>query len=142
MSALAYSQYTRQEWYPGVGEGCLTLLVRPPTLHNAMTIVQVEGQVRLPWAVTRAKGGNWVAVCQPLGLTIQSDTWAHLMEDIAQALNALFVDLIQEGELDRFLREHGWRLVGPVPSKPDEAWFDVPFEPTRMTDRDLEIALR
>ncbi len=107
-----------------------------------MVIVQVEGRGQLPWACIRAKGGNWVAVCDPLGLTIQSDTWVNLMEDIAHALNALFVDLLRDGELDRFLRERGWRLVGPIPSKPDDAWFDVPFEPARTTDRDLQVALR
>ncbi|MGH7356567.1 MAG: hypothetical protein ACRELS_18565 [Candidatus Rokuibacteriota bacterium] len=120
----------------------MTPVKGPHTLPGAMNVIQVESRGQLPWSVIRAKGGHWVAVCEPLSLTIQSDTWATLMEDIAHALNALLVDLMQEGELDAFLRERGWRLVGPIPSKPDEAWFDVPFEPTRKTDRDLEIALR
>jgi hypothetical protein len=106
-----------------------------------MNIVQVEGRGNLVWGVIRAKGGHWVGVCDPLGLTVQSDTWAKLMDDIAHTLNALLLDLFQEGELDRFLRDRGWKLVGPMPSQPDEAWFDVPFEPTRTTDRDLQTAL-
>ena len=106
-----------------------------------MTVTRVEGRGQLVWTSVRAKGGNWVAVCESLGLTIQSETWVHLMDDIAHALNALFTDLLQEGELDRFLRERGWQIIGPSPSKPDDTWFDVPFS-ARATDRDPQVALR
>ena len=129
-------QYSRERggvrlrWYP-LGRG-LTRGNHGHTLRGAMTIIQVERhQAQLPWAVIRAKGGSWVAVCDPLGLTVQSQTWADLMEDIAHTLNALFSDLLEEGELDRFLRDLGFRVVGPIPSKPDDTWFDVPFSATR-----------
>ena len=107
-----------------------------------MNIIKIEGQGQLPWAVIRAKGGNWVAVCDAFGLTIQAETWAKLMEDIAHTLNALFSDLLEGGELDRFLRDRGFGVVGSIPSKPDDTWFDVPFEPIRTTDRDFEDAVR
>jgi hypothetical protein len=107
-----------------------------------MAIVQVERtQGQLLWAVIRARGGNWVAVCDALGLTIQSDTWANLMDDIAHALNALFTDLLLEGGLDRFLRDRGFRVAGPIPSQPDDTWFDVPFSATRTTERDFAAAV-
>ena len=120
----------------------MTGKIRRHTLRCAMptNIVQVEGRAQLLWKVARASGGHWVAVCDPMGLTIQSDTWASLMEDIAQTLNALMVDLLEEGELDRFLRDRGFTLVGSV-TRPGDTWFDVPFSATRTTDRDLEAAL-
>ena len=129
----------RSRWYP-LGKG-LTRGNHRHTLPVAMNIIRIETRAELPWAVIRAKGGNWVAACDPLGLTVQSDTWAHLMEDIAQALNALFLDLLQEGELDRFLRDRGFQAISPLPSKPDDTWFDVPFSASRTTARDFEVAV-
>lgn len=108
---------------------------------RVIQIERIEGRGQVSLAVIRAKGGHWVAVCEPLGLTIQSDTWASLMDDIAHTLNALFSDLLHEGELDRFLRDRGFRVLGPIPSKPDDTWFDVPFSATRTTERDFAAAV-
>jgi hypothetical protein len=95
-----------------------------------MKIIQIESKSGLPLTVKRAKGGNWVAICEPFALTIQSETWALLMEDFAQTLNALFIDLLEDGELERFLSDRGFQILGPLPPKPDDIWFDVPFNPT------------
>ena len=103
-----------------------------------MTVVKVEANAE--WKCVRAKGGNWVAVCDPLGLTIQSETWATLMEDIAQALNAMFIDLLESNELERFLRDHGWRSIGLMPEKAADVWFDVPFV-SRPIARDKQVAV-
>lgn len=46
------------------------------------------------WAVSRTSGGNWIAVCDPLGLTLQSETYATFMEDIGQTLDAIMNDLL------------------------------------------------
>jgi hypothetical protein len=73
--------------------------------------------------------GVWVAACDPLKLTVQSDTWAELMEDIGLTLNAMMCDLLQTNELDRFLRDRGWRLVEAVPDNPANVRFDLPFIP-------------
>ncbi len=102
-------------------------------------IVKIIGKV--VWKCFRAKGGNWVAICDPLALTIQSDTWANLTEDIAQALNALFGDLLKSRELEQFLSDRGWRVEGRLPAKPAGVWFDLPFVPTPV-NRDTQVALR
>lgn len=73
-----------------------------------MTNIRVELQANLQWAVLQGKGGNWVAVCDPLGLTVQGETWAELMEDIGHTLDALLKDLLSTNELNRFLSDHGW----------------------------------
>ncbi len=103
-----------------------------------MAVVKIEGNVE--WRSFRAQGGNWVAICDPLGLTIQSETWATLMEDIAQTLNAMLKDLLETRELEQFLRHRGWRPMGPVPSRPADVWFDIPFI-TRTADRDPQAAV-
>jgi hypothetical protein len=90
-----------------------------------LTLVRIDGQVR--WTCFRAKGGNWVAVCDPLKLTVQSDSWANLMEDIGQTLDALLKDLLASQELPQFLKDHGWTILGPMPSRPEDVRFDLPF---------------
>jgi hypothetical protein len=102
-------------------------------------VVKIEGKA--VWKCFRAKGGNWVAICDPLGLTIQSETWADLIEDIVHALNAMFRDLLKSQELERFLRDLGWRPVGRIPSKPTNVFFDFPFD-LRQVHRDTQVALR
>ena len=106
-----------------------------------LTIVKVEVKGNTEWRCFRARGGSWVAVCDPLGLTIQGETWAAMTESIAETLNAMLTDLITSKELERFLRDRGWQITGPLPSPPADLWFDVPFT-TRTADRDSEAALR
>jgi hypothetical protein len=91
------------------------------------TLVRIDGNVQ--WQTLRGRGGNWVAACQPLKITLQAETWAGLMETIAEALDALLKDLLTSHELDSFLREHGWAFVGQVqiPQHVENVRFDVPF---------------
>ena len=44
-------------------------------------IVRIDAQVG--WKVGKCKEGHWLAVCDALKLTLQAETWANLMEDIA-----------------------------------------------------------
>jgi hypothetical protein len=95
---------------------------------SAIGLVRIEIKANLPWICVRAKGGNWVGVCEPLGLTVQAETWSDLMEDIGDTLDALLQDLLVSNELDQFLRDHGWEALGQIPAQPDDAIrFDVPF---------------
>lgn len=97
-----------------------------------MTVVQIEANV--PWKTVRAQGGNWVAICDPLGLTVQAETYADLMEDIGLTLDALLKDLLRSNELERFLHDHGWRPLGRIPTRPEGIRFDVPFYPAMMAN--------
>jgi hypothetical protein len=91
--------------------------------------VQIDIKARIPWACSKTANGNWIADCELLGLTIQSTRYSELTEDIGDALDMLFRDLLSSNELDAFLEEHGWtRTSVPLPAVPEEATFDVPFE--------------
>jgi predicted RNase H-like HicB family nuclease len=94
------------------------------------TIAQVMVRIdaNLTWRFTIGEGGHYVAICDPLKLTLQARTWADLMEDTADVLNAVFQDLLSSNELDKFLGAHGWSLMGQVPTQHQEnVRFDVPF---------------
>ena len=97
-----------------------------------MTLVRIDLKANLQWAVLQGKGGNWIGVCDPLGLTVQAETWAELMEDIGHTLDALLKDLLSTNELDRFLRDHGWTTLTAIPNRPEDVRFDVPFIPAMM----------
>lgn len=55
-----------------------------PTLELALNV---------PWRVSQVQSGAWIGVCTPLKLTVQSDTYTELMEDILQTLEAMLDDL-------------------------------------------------
>jgi hypothetical protein len=89
-----------------------------------MSLVHIDAQIQ--WSCRKTQSGNWIAECRPLGLTIQSARYSELAEDIGDALDLLFQDLLGSQELDSFLASHGWtRTKEPLQS---DAVFDVPFE--------------
>ena len=94
------------------------------------TVVRVDGKVKC--MIKQGKAGNWIGVCEPLKLTFQSDTWANLMEDIAFTLDAILKDLLSSNELNKFLKEQGWTLVGSIPHSRTDMRFDLPFIPAMM----------
>jgi predicted RNase H-like HicB family nuclease len=102
--------------------------------------VRVKGQV--PWGILQAKGGNWVAICEPLKITLQAETWANLMEDIAFALDAMFKELLSSNELNRFMKDHGWKLIDQIPRYRADLRFDLPFIPAIINPHGSERSLR
>jgi len=93
-----------------------------------MTIVRIETQVQ--WRSFRSKSGEWIAICDPLGLTLEASTWAELMEDIADALNAMFRDLLRSNKLNQFLQSRGWQPLAKINMRPADVRFDIPFTVT------------
>ncbi len=62
------------------------------------------------------------------------ETWAELMEDIGHTLDALLKDLLSTNDLNRFLHDHGWKLLAAIPNRLEDVRFDVPFIPAMMVD--------
>lgn len=92
---------------------------------SSAVLVQIEANVQ--WIWRKGNGGNYVAICDPLNITLQAASYSELMEDIAHSLDALLKDLMESHELDQFMRDHGWKPVAPIPARPKDMWFDVPF---------------
>lgn len=51
---------------------------------------------------------KWVGVCDELSLTVQADQQRELHVAIWEAMDCLFTMLVEDGELNNFLEEHGW----------------------------------
>lgn len=68
------------------------------------------------WQAFRSTSNDvWIAQCDALGLTLEAKTLDDLHSLIPEALSDLLTDLIEEGDLDAFLREKGWSAVDISP---------------------------
>jgi hypothetical protein len=91
-----------------------------------ITRVQIEGS--LQWRYKKSAEGPFVAVCDALKLTLESDSWSDLLEDMALAIDAILKEMFATNEFERFLRDRGWNVVGPIPNRLTDVQFEVPFE--------------
>ena len=93
-----------------------------------ITRIQVEVEGNLQWRYKKTADGPFVAICDALKLTLESDNWSDLLEDMALAIDAILKEMFATNEFDRFLRDHGWNIVGPIPNRIADVQFEVPFE--------------
>jgi hypothetical protein len=49
------------------------------------------------------------------------------MEDISSSLDALLKELMETQDFERFMQDQGWHLSAPMPARPQDMRFDVPF---------------
>jgi len=104
-----------------------------------MQVVSI--QANLAWqAVRDPKSKFWIAICEPLKLTVQGETWRDLLESISDTLDLLVRELRHTGDLERFLGEHGWKLTA-VPKPSANVRFDIPFKVERKRKYDTEAAV-
>jgi hypothetical protein len=100
--------------------------------------IDEHGECLLEWRVFR-DGEAWVAICDALRLTTFGETWSDLTDSVNDILNHLLIDLLKNGELDRFLVSHGWETLGaPPPATTEHIAFDVPWFPIRSSAHDLD----
>ena len=79
-------------------------------------VFKIEGKMH--WrAAQDPESGYWVATCDMLGLNAGGETFEKLQECMAEVMEFLFVDLHEDGDLDEFLKEHGWEpdFTAPQP---------------------------
>ena len=98
--------------------------------------VSISGKVS--WTIFEdIKSKRWIAVCRPLNLSVEERTLGELSETIEDAIHALLLDLAQCNELEKFLREHGWRLEKPLPTRLANVRFSMPYSTERKLGHDL-----
>ncbi len=90
--------------------------------------IQILAQVT--WQAKRNVRGVWIGVCEPLGLTLEAQSDSDLKSLIEETHHTLFLDLLEDGELEHFLRDRGWEARGFIPQRMPEGGvrFDVPYE--------------
>lgn len=103
------------------------------------TTVHIQGNLAWKWG--RTKKGNYIAICDPIGQTVQAATYGELLETMHEALDSTFRELFSTGDLEQFLREQGWILPVPIRRTQGNVRFDMPFDLKGVRGRDLEEAL-
>lgn len=63
-----------------------------------------------------------------MNLVLEADTTDELRSLINESVQLLLLDLLEDNELDDFLRKHGWALASEVVRDGDNVRFDVPWE--------------
>jgi predicted RNase H-like HicB family nuclease len=105
-------------------------------------IVTVHIKAKLTWIVFQDKKSKyWVGVCDPLKISSQGETLGDLVENIEDALNLMLHNLACRNELDMFLRQHKWALIGRMPEKPSNARFEIPYDISRRSQHDPQTVL-
>lgn len=92
------------------------------------TVIRIEVDGQVQWQVTKTATDRWVAVCDPFALTMEGDSLDDLYANINESIQMLFEDLFEDGELEKFLKSHGWSAQPVVPEADGNIAFDVPFE--------------
>jgi hypothetical protein len=101
--------------------------------------VRVQVDANIPWSVAQdPETGTWIGVCDALNLNAVGDTWIDFQQSANEAIQTLFLDLFEDGELDAYLRRNGWTTRGgALPPPTVKPAFDVPFDVRRASIRDL-----
>ena len=95
-----------------------------------MTEIVIEVKSRVEWTATQIESSHkWIAECEALGVSMEGDSLDELHSLIPEAFFALFIDLLEDDELDQFLRERGWQAMNK-PSGPihDDIEFSIPWD--------------
>ena len=105
-----------------------------------MATITVPIQAKVFWVVAQDKRSHyWVAQCPPLQIVAEGKTFSELTEVIDECLQALFSELVQTGDFESFLREHGWKAMTPLPTNArTSVRFDIPYELQRRSTHDFE----
>ena len=101
----------------------------------------IQLKANIPWVYTIDRSNRLVAICPPLKLTIEADDPQDFLETIQEAMDAFFKELLSTGDLDRFLQEHNWQRLTPIPETRRALYFDVPLSTQRVPERDLHQAV-
>jgi hypothetical protein len=92
-----------------------------------MQVIEVKTTVE--WRVWRSpSSGRWIAVCDAMNLAMEADSLDELYSITNEAMHVLLTDLLEDNELDQFLRERGWATEHvPGGARGRNVGFKVPW---------------
>jgi hypothetical protein len=106
--------------------------------RKAGNMIRIDSEIE--WRYTYFKAEKkWLAICEILKISIQSDSLKELQQDMLECADALFSELAKTGELEGFLKSRGW-VVKPFPSKSEKSSVDMSVRFKRVEENDLQEA--
>jgi len=91
-----------------------------------INIIAIQSQLK--WVATKTRSGKWIGECDPLNIAMEADSLDELYSLIPESIHLMFTDLLEDNELDAFLRERGWEAHYPVNRNAKDMGFHVPWE--------------
>jgi len=118
------------QWANAVAENAMNFATI--ALEGRSTVTKMAIKIRADNILWEAKQSSaskrWIAVCDSLNLVLEADSTDELHSLIGEAMHLLLLDLLEDNELDAFLRERGWQSVPDSVQQADGVEFDVPWQ--------------
>jgi predicted RNase H-like HicB family nuclease len=103
--------------------------------------ITVRIDAKVQWSFAQdPDSGEWIGVCPDLNLNAVGDTFAELQQCVSEAMELLFLDLFREGQLEVFLRKHGWTPQIKLPKQGSTPRFDTSYVTRLTSPRELMSA--
>ncbi len=103
-------------------------------------IINIEGKAEIQWLAQRSGSGRWIGVCEAMNLSTEAESLDELHSVINETIQLVLLDLLRDNELDKFLKDHGWRTTHMPMNKIDQAdiEFNVPWQLIAKGNRDSQ----
>lgn len=98
----------------------------------------VSIQANVAWRVSQSAPNRWIAVCDELNMSTEGESLDEIHSLIPETMDLLFSDLLNDSELEAFLRERGWSTQAPLPRDTQNVDFDLPWQMITEGGRDFE----
>lgn len=93
------------------------------------TVRKVQIEANVVWRAFKSPtSARYVAVCDELNLCLEGESEDELKSLIPEAMHLLMIDLLEDNEIDAYLREKGWHATNLPQRRNGNVEFDVPFE--------------
>jgi hypothetical protein len=98
-------------------------------VERNMAVVTVQVGAQIQWLATyNPTSRRWIGICDPMNLTMEADSLDELHSVIEEGIQLMLRDLLEDNELDAYLRDMGWSAPIPHGQLPQNIEFDVPWQ--------------
>jgi hypothetical protein len=95
-------------------------------------IVPIEADIQ--WLAERSPTSNrFIAVCETMNLSMEADSIDEFHKLVYETMQLVFLDLLQDNDLDSYLEERGWNASGLTSGVTSETKFSFPWTLTVRT---------
>lgn len=106
---------------------------------SAVRTIKIDAKVAWLAKQTSSAPERWMGVCEMLNIATEAESLDELHSLIPESIHLLITDLLEEDELDAFLREKGWRHTSDAPGgAPEDTIVSLPWQMIVEGNGDLE----
>lgn len=91
------------------------------------TVTVIEIQAQVPWQARQTASSRWIAICEPMNLSTEANSLDELYSVINETMQLVLTDLLEDNELDSYLRDRGWTALNMPSHVSADVEFNVPW---------------